>query len=85
MLGAQLLPLAGLLWRAPLEAAGVHRQGRFLVLGAPQVLLDQLRGDADHVLALPVLHQVQTLATSASGNGTVGLSFRVFCLWKVLT
>ena len=53
-----------LIWflgRVPLEGGYIHCEAGLLVLGGLKVLLDQLRGHADHVLTLPVLDQVQRL------------------------
>ena len=47
--------------RLPPDHARVHSQQRALVLGRAQVLLHQLGRHADHVLALPVLDQVERL------------------------
>lgn len=59
----------GFLGGLPPETAGVHRQSGPLVLGALEVFLHQLGGDADHVLPLPVLDHVEGL----QGADDVGL------------
>ena len=56
-----LLFFVGFLGGRPLECVPVHGETRLLVLCGLQVLLDQLGRDADHVLTLPILDQVQGL------------------------
>lgn len=38
--------------RCPLEGGDINGEARFLVLGRFEVLLDQFRGHADHMLTL---------------------------------
>ena len=75
MTEARLFCLVRFLGRGPLDGIVVHHQTRLFVLRRLEMLLYQLGCNADDVLALPVLDQVQRL----QGGNDITLSDARHC------
>jgi len=59
--GGKLFSFIQFFRRVPPKRRYVYGEAGFLVLGGFEMLLDQFGGDANYVLPLPVLDQVQRL------------------------